>query len=266
MELEAFDRELLSAWQGRSPGLVFLHRAVSTQDLGRRLAHEYTREGVSTPQVDIVAWEQTSGEGQRAHRWSSPAGLGVYLTMVRSLEPGRHLQRLPMLCGVALCDLLNNWLEGRCRIKWPNDLLVDGRKIGGLLIELVSRGNDETIAILGFGLNRQGGPDEYRVPEATSLSAEGGSVPGHLELVEGLVDAIDAGLGQLSDSAQPLLDRYCELAIHRPGENLRCRVDEESVEGTFEGFDEHGFLQLRVAGETRVLSSGVVELEGRKDG
>ena len=222
--------------------------------------------GSQYAQVDIVAWEQTSGEGQRSHRWSSPAGLGVYLSMVRSLEPGRHLQRLPMLCSVALCELLNTWLDDRCRIKWPNDLLVGDKKIGGLLIELVSRGNEESIAILGLWAKPPGWLGEFRVPEATSLAAEAATIPGHVELAEGLVDAVEGGLEDLGGPAEPLLDRYRRLTIHRPGETLRCRVDEDYIVGAFEGFDEHGFLQLQVDGTTQTLSSGIVELAGRDDG
>lgn len=264
MDFQAFDRGLSRAWRGRESGLVVLRRPASTQALARRLVREYTREGIPTPDVDIVAWEQMAGQGQHDHLWSSPPGLGLYLTLVRSLRPGPHLQQLPLLGSVGLCELLSPLTGGQCRIKWPNDLMVRGRKLGGLLIEVTSRGDDEAILALGLGLNHGGTAADYRAPTVATLAELGRETGGEgppdlVELAHRVVSTLDTELRTLPTSdPREMVSRYCEWTLHHPGDRLRCRQGEKQVEGTFEGFDEHGFLRLRVAGQLRRMSSGTL--------
>lgn len=261
MEFQAFERGLFQAWRGRKSGLVVLHSPASTQVLARRLVQEYTREGVPTPEVDIVAWQQKAGQGQREHHWSSPAGLGLYLTVVRPLQHGPHLQMLPLLGPIALCRLLAPMTEGRCRIKWPNDLVIGDRKLGGLLIEVTSRGDDEAILAFGLGLNHGGVAEDYAAPSVITLSQTGGEAgkapPDLVELARCVTDVLDTELATLT-SHQPreVVELYARHSLHSAGDTLRCRVGDSEVEGTFEGFDDHGFLRLRVGEELRELSSG----------
>lgn len=100
-----------------------------------------------------VSDQQTAGRGRNGRLWQSPAGASIYLSIACALPPGlvSQLSRLPLYCGAALAE----WLARQgvaVRLKWPNDILCDGRKLAGLLIE--SRlGGQHGIVVMGLGLN-----------------------------------------------------------------------------------------------------------------
>ena len=173
--------------------------------------------------------------------------------MIRPLAAA-PLQALPVLVAIALCECLNLHLGGRCRLKWPNDLLVDGSKLGGILIDATSHADGCGTAIISFGVNH----DEIDVPGATSLER---LVPGKVSLIDltvQLIEAVDDGLAA-PVAAEETIPRYQGLSLHRVGEAMRCRVGGDELEGVFQGFDEHGFLRLLVAGEERLVTAGEVD-------
>lgn len=255
MSFARFLRDLHGQHRDRNRGLIVLASVPSTNRLARRIAREYAREAVCAPAADLVAWRQDAGSGRDGRSWSSPPGVGVYATLVRPLAGVEALQSLPLRVAVGLCQALNRHLDGRCRLKWPNDLVVDGRKLGGILIDAVTRGDRCTVAVIGFGVNhRQPAPELAR---ATSLVGEAASAPPALTaLARELIAAIDAHLGAGSDGA--IVDAYKASSVHRPGERLVCRLRDEVVEGVFQGFDDRGFLRLRTEGGERLLPAGEV--------
>ncbi len=254
MSYAEFARAMARRWAGRAAargGLVVLRRPASTHLLGRRVVEEYSQEGARPPATDFVAWSQTAGAGREGRSWSSPPG-GVYATMVRSLPREVALQTLPMLVAVALCEALDVDLAGRCRLKWPNDLMVGGRKLGGILIDAVSHG-EGGLAVISFGVNHL----RIELPGATSLENEAARRPALAESTARLVEAVDGALERRAPASE-VVDRYRRLSQHRPGAVIRCRQGEEVVEGVFQGFDRHGFLRLLVGGEERLLTAGGV--------
>ncbi len=274
--------------------LVTVLQTESTHLLGRRIVEEYGREGLRAPGVDVIAWTQTGGIGRDGHEWSSPPGKGVYLTAMRALESTERIQLLPLAISVSLCATIDRWLrspdsenqgpeeEPTCRLKWPNDLFVDDRKLGGILIDVVSPGAPPTpeggskplaslssaaaarkarkpIAILSVGVNVDRDLAVFEHSRATSVDVEAeqrgrATVPLATAACE-LIDALDAGV---SVESPRLLDEYRRFSRHRPGDQMQCRVDSETVSGTFLGFDRQGFLILQVDGEERRISSGVI--------
>jgi BirA family biotin operon repressor/biotin-[acetyl-CoA-carboxylase] ligase len=251
--------------------LAVFRRVPSTHAIGRRLVHEYTDEGADLPIFDLVAWEQVSGQGRDGRSWSSPPGAGAWISLVRPCLRG-PLQRLPLLVAVALCETLEPWLGDRCRLKWPNDLVVRAepaeggwRKLAGILIAASTRTPDCGHAVISFGLNTTAELESLGEPGATSLRALATAEPPTLaELADRLIEGVDGRLGP-GDGGRPggleaddLPERYRALSLHQPGDMLRCRTGEESVEGTFLGFDEHGFLRLEVAGKEQRIGAGEI--------
>ena len=170
------------------------------------------------------------------------------------------LPSLPMLIGVGLCRALSPHLPSPCRLKWPNDLIVEvggeRKKIGGVLIEASVRPGEETLAILGFGVNYLHGASD--LPEtATSLVLLGGGVVSLVDLTWDLVEGIEAELTHFGDTAYAV-ESYRALSIHDPGERIACRVGERLVEGTFQGFDETGLLLLESGGQRIAVAAGEV--------
>ena len=233
----------------RAPeNLVVLPVVDSTNRLARAIVQEYETEEQPLPPLLILALEQSGGRGRHGRTWASPAGKGVYATRVLTVQDASSLQTLPLLVGIGLCRAL---APLPCRLKWPNDLLVAGKKIGGILIEAMVRAEGESRALIGFGVNVSQGPG---MPEtATSVQQLDGT--GSLEEVTWrLVEGLERELEHLGDLAYAAA-AYRELSVHRPGDRIACRVGEETVEGTFVEIDDQGRLVLDDG--TR-LSSGEV--------
>jgi len=265
--------ELQAEGPARLPAnLVVLPCVPSTNALGRRLARDYFAEGLTPPPTLLVAWEQTAGRGRRGRSWASPPGRGVYASLVAPVAGAERLHTLPLLAAVALCRAVDRYLPAggpRCRLKWPNDLLLvggldGGRKLGGLLIE-TERGEDgETAAVIGFGVNHLPAPEIESAVDGrgvAALAAESPAPPSLAVLVRDLTSSLEAELAHLGDEAYAARE-YQALSTHRAGDRLRCRDGERTVEGVFLGFDRRGFLRLRSAagegGELRLAAGEVL--------
>lgn len=261
MSFEAYAQELWHRRASRGASFILLRSPESTQLLARRIVREYAAEGLTASRCDLVAWCQRRGSGRGGRSWSSPAGLGVYATLLRRLAQPAAVQLLPLRVAAALCEQVNVYLGGRCRLKWPNDLVVEGAKLGGVLIDVFSRGDDGRVVVVGFGVNHGEEVDAFSLPGVTSLGREGRRVPGLAEVTVALLEAVDREL-EREERPMAVVERYRALSLHRPGERLCCRLDQGPLEGTFLGFDPRGFVRLDVGGEERLLGAGEVLLVG----
>ncbi|HXU44067.1 MAG TPA: biotin--[acetyl-CoA-carboxylase] ligase, partial [Thermoanaerobaculia bacterium] len=174
-------------------------------------------------------------------------------------EPAR-LATLPLLAGVGLArglaPLLPAGSSAKLRLKWPNDLVVSGQKIGGILIETALRTEAGAVVILGFGVNHSQAREELPIEAATSLRLEGGTAD-LAELTWALVEALAAELQHMGDAPYAVA-AYRELSAHAPGDRLTCRTGSATIEGTFLGFDEAGSLRLATAEGEAVVAAGEV--------
>lgn len=244
---------------------VVLARVDSTNRLARRVVSAYQREEMAPPELLVLALEQVAGRGRQGRSWSSPPGGGVYATRVLTVADPAALQTVPLLAAVGLAGALGRLLPaGRCGLKWPNDLMVDGRKLGGVLVESIARAGEASVAMIGFGVNYRS-PATEEPGRTTSLAEQLPSPPPLGELAKTLVIGLDRELRHLGDEPYAAA-RFEALSIHRPGDALRCRVAGEVVEGGFGGFDERGFLRLETPEGERLISAGeIVETNDRPD-
>lgn len=159
----------------------------STNSTAKALAEEHPGRSIV-----VIAGEQTAGRGRRGRTWASPRG-GVWMTIARPTDPTRPQHYLPLLTGLAIRDAVlevcaepgddRDALAGRLSIKWPNDLLIDGRKVAGVLCERIRtapinpRGPDDHAAIVGIGVNADFETDllprDTRLPATTLRHAIG---------------------------------------------------------------------------------------------
>ncbi|MEE2777949.1 MAG: biotin--[acetyl-CoA-carboxylase] ligase [Acidobacteriota bacterium] len=239
----------------RTLGDTIVAREVdSTNLLARRLVDELAAMGESCRSLSVFAVEQTAGRGRLGRDWSSLAGLGVYVSLLRCL-PRRRLEWLPMAVPVALVECLREHFSCAAAIKWPNDVLVGGKKLGGVLIESAMV-DGATAAIIGFGLNHGHRPDQMPTPLATSLRQEIESLPALGEVATALARAVTERVARSGDSA--LVADYRHLSVHTPGDRVQCRIARATLEGAFVGFDDLGHLRLEVAGEEQIIASGEI--------
>lgn len=257
MDFESFARDLSAP--ARLPAaldLVTVERVDSTNLLARRLVDGTQNR---TRPLLLVAWEQSAGRGRRGRQWVSAAGRGAWATLVWRFPNARAAATLPLLAPVALCEALDAPLGGRCRVKWPNDLVVGGRKLGGVLVELL--GGTRPFALIGFGVNHSF-ENEPPTSTATSLADELSTGVELAEIVGRLTTALVTAL-ERADEQRTIVERFRRWSVHRPGEHVVCRTEEGVIEGRFLGFDGRGFLRLgRRGGETVLASAELVGENG----
>lgn len=260
MDFLRYAEELETHRGDRGPeNLVVLPQVDSTNRLARAIIAEYEAEAQPLHPLLLLAFEQTGGRGRRGREWSSPRGKGVYATRVLTVADPAVLSTLPLLVGIGLCRALAPHLPAPCRLKWPNDLLVETaegrRKIGGVLVEALIRPGEVSAVIVGFGVNHS--HESGDLPQTgTSLLQESGNAT-LADLTWDLVDGVERELAHLGDAAYAV-ESYRGLSVHRPGERVSLHTGEEVIEGAFAGFDEQGRLRLETETGERALSAGEI--------
>lgn len=230
--------------------LVALDSAGSTNDEAGHLADKGAREGTV-----VWALEQTGGRGRRGRRWASPRGNLYSSTIVRPECAAARAAELGFVAALAVADIVP---PGRkVRVKWPNDVLVDGGKIAGILPEsAVGQDGKAEHVVLGIGVNVGFAPSlpEMRYPGAML----GGTVEAALEK---LTAALAARLAQWRGEGFASV-RAAWLAQAGPvGLEVDVKLGEELVRGRFAGIDQDGGLLLDTPAGPRKIVAG--ELLGR---
>ena len=205
----------------------------------------------------LLTLDQTAGRGRLDRSWVAPAGSAVALSvLVREALTHPLASWLPLLAGLALAESVDTVAPGRVAIKWPNDLLLDGRKVAGILVEVAPGTRD---AVVGTGLNLLQSAEELPVETATSLALAGISVD---------VDAVVAGyLSRLRDELErpgPVARLRHRVAARCATIGLDVRVllaDGSELLGRATGLDADGRLLVRAAsGEVAVAVGDVTHV------
>jgi BirA family transcriptional regulator, biotin operon repressor / biotin---[acetyl-CoA-carboxylase] ligase len=227
----------------------------STNDEARRLA----ASGERGP-VWIVADRQTAARGRRGRPWQSPPGNLSTTLFLRPTKPTAECAQLSFVAALAVADFVSAFArEADIRVKWPNDVLANDRKIAGILLESAGATSErmEWLAV-GIGLNLAHFPGDTEFP-ATSLASLGSDVPTARDALLRLAADwarwyevwMAAGFADIRDA---WLARAAKL-----GGRIRARLQTEETSGVFEGIDETGALILREGqGRTRAIAAGEV--------
>jgi len=215
--------------------VVRLEEVGSTLDVAHRLAAAGAEPGTL-----IVADAQTAGRGRMGRSWRSERGAGIWLTLVERPRDPSGLEVLSLRVGLALAPALDQFAADRVCLKWPNDLYLGGRKLGGILIEARWREQSLEWLAIGVGINLRPPADE---PNAVGLP-EGGAASRDVVLEE-IVPRIRAAAARGGP-----LDRD-ELAAFAARDIAMGRRCVEPVLGIVRGISASGALQVEVA-----LSSG----------
>ena len=214
----------------------------------------------------LLAERQTGGRGRRGRAWASPLAAHVYLSMLRGFAGGlSRLGGLSLVAGVAVAEALHAHGVAQVGLKWPNDIVVDGHKLGGLLVEGGGEFAGPARAVIGLGIN-------VRMPPAfaaeitqpwTDLATLLGEDVSRNEVVAWLLAALLPALDDFErDGLAPFLPRYAALDS-LSGRSVR--VDDNGVlhEGTALGLAEDGALRVRIEGSERVFHAGEVSVRAQ---
>jgi BirA family transcriptional regulator, biotin operon repressor / biotin---[acetyl-CoA-carboxylase] ligase len=245
--------------------VVYRPQVASTNGLARTLAVRGACAGTI-----VVAETQTAGKGRRGRAWFSPPGAGIYLSIIlRPRLSAAEATKFTILTGVALAETLTPLLPGRVEIKWPNDILVGGRKIAGILIEIATEIDMLEYMIVGVGVNVNNAtrdfPAELR-KTATSLRAETGSFASRAAILGEFLATFEKYCGVIQEFGfAPILARWKKLS-NILDKHVTVSLLGDTITGRVSGIDRDGALLIRPPGSGlhRVLSGDLTVLPKRE--
>jgi BirA family transcriptional regulator, biotin operon repressor / biotin---[acetyl-CoA-carboxylase] ligase len=214
----------------------------------------------------FLAEEQTAGRGRGAHLWDSAPSAGIYCSVVLRphLSPSEVLV-LSLAAGLAVHSAVQQ-VDSRVSpdLKWPNDLLLEGKKFCGILTEMNAEATRVRYVVVGIGIN----VNQARFPDdlqqtATSLRLATGTEWSRVELCAALLKSLDReyrDLLQKPGAHESILRRFQERSSSTRGRQVQVE-ENGGFEGVTEGLDPRGFLQVRTARGVRTVLSGTVKLK-----
>jgi len=232
--------------------LLWREKVSSTNDELRALAEKGMAEGLV-----LVAEEQVAGRGRRGAEWFSPKGESLaFSVLLRPTEQKGFWSRLSLIAGLAVAEALERYVT-LAEIKWPNDVLIGGKKIAGILVEA---GRDFVIVGIGINVNTEAFPEGFA---ATSLRVERGGEVVREEILLEVVKRLAGHAGEIGSGFDDLMDgvrERCFLTGHRV--TLKCA--DRRREGVVKGIGSAGELLLEADGQTEaIFQADEVRLVGK---
>jgi len=280
LDLEALQRNLQTQYFGVGDRLLYLSTVESTNTLAMQLAYEQPEEGLV-----IHTDSQTAGKGRRGRRWVDVPGCNVLMSILfRPLYPP-HI--LVMITSLAVVDAIADICQVAAAIKWPNDVLIEDRKVAGILIETSHDSSGRMIAVAGIGVNVNGSIKELakhssiQVPLtaiATTLESACGHIVSRevfiarlLQYIEKSYFALQQEIAELSVVGTVIKEPFTRLIRERwrsqlatLGRTIVVQQGNSVVSGIAEDVDESGELLLRRhSGDLVRITWGDVEYPAR---
>lgn len=209
----------------------------------------------------IVADEQTAGRGRLQRSWSSPKGAGLYFSIL--LQPKIAPDRWPLItfvAALAVGDALHETSEVRTDIKWPNDLLVNERKISGILAEAIETATGRAIVVgIGVNLTNDAFPQSL-LGVATSVAQESGRLPDRETILAALLRSLARWYSLLHEpeGGEKVLATWTSRSSYASGKFVRVMNGDEIVQGITRGLENDGALRLETAEGLQIIRAGDV--------
>jgi BirA family biotin operon repressor/biotin-[acetyl-CoA-carboxylase] ligase len=214
----------------------------STNDIAMTLGDEGEPHGAV-----VIAEEQTAGRGRAGRSWTSEKSAGIYCTvLLRPAISPTQASLLTLIAGLAARDAAAEELDAAPDVRWPNDLLLGGRKFCGILTEMQAEPDRVHYAVIGIGIN----VNQTRMPSeiaatATSLRIQSGRIHSRLEILIRLLRHLDRYYNLLlAEGSAPILRRFSEVSSYFQGKRVRITTANDSFVGTTEGLEPNGLLRV----------------------
>ncbi len=239
--------------------IIFYHELSSTQDAARELARQGAEEGTV-----VIAETQSHGKGRKGREWSSAPFQGIQISVILRprLRPSQSIQ-IPLVAGVAVAQAIIEVTPLKPRIKWPNDLIVGGKKVGGILTEMNAEIDRIDYVVLGIGLNVNTPqalfPKEIR-EIATSLAEELGVTVSRVRLLQSFLTEFEGLYGEFTTSGfQNIRERWKAMSNTIGAWVELSDMDKGKMEGKVLDMDADGALLLEKEDKTieRILAGDV---------
>jgi BirA family biotin operon repressor/biotin-[acetyl-CoA-carboxylase] ligase len=231
----------------------------STNRVALELGHAGEPEGAV-----VLGEEQTAGKGRAGRGWHSERAAGIYVTLL--LRPKLAPVQAPlltMMAGLSAHAAIQTQTGLTVDVKWPNDLLISGKKVGGILTEMHAEPGQIRFVIVGIGLNvnQEKFPGELGA-SATSLRMASGRAQSRLELLVQLLREFERDYNDfLSEGPAAVIERFTSVSSYAQGKRVRVSNGKESFTGTTAGLGPEGLLQVKRDGGqvTTVIAGDVAE-------
>ncbi|MGG1573851.1 biotin--[acetyl-CoA-carboxylase] ligase [Fictibacillus sp. NRS-1165] len=242
--------------------IVYEESVKSTQEIAQKLSYEQKPEGTL-----VVADEQTGGRGRLGRPWQSPKGTGIWMSLI--LRPDIPLQKTPqltLLAAVSVTKAIYKVTGLHAEIKWPNDILIKGKKTVGILTELQAEADRVHAVIIGIGLNVNVTSEDFNedVREiATSLKIESGKETKRAELIAAILEEMELLYQEYLRNGFGLIKLLWEGYAHSIGRRIRVRSASQQLEGVAKGITDEGILLLEDDdGKVHSIYSADIEIPG----
>lgn len=239
---------------------LYFREIDSTNNRAKILAGEGYPEGTV-----VVADMQTAGRGRRGRSWYSPSNQGIYVSIIlRPALPPREIARISLVAAVAAAETLREGFGLDALIKWPNDILVDHKKIGGILSEAVIDTLGLDFVVVGIGLNINNDlsqfPADLRMP-ATSLMAEKSHPVARVKILQHLLSSLEEDYRQLlAGGFEAILARARALSMVI-GQEVRLETADGFVVGRAVDINADGYLMVvSPDGSVQAVMSGEIDV------
>jgi BirA family biotin operon repressor/biotin-[acetyl-CoA-carboxylase] ligase len=246
-DMADYSKEALSALKLRHVFISEIHYfdvVDSTNTLACKLALEGAAEGEC-----VLADAQTKGRGRLDRTWHSPSGRNIYMSLILRppVEPAAAPQ-ITLMAGVAVAELFSGYCGGAVAIKWPNDVLLAGKKACGILTEMKAVAGRVDFVILGMGLNINMNPQDFDPvlrDSATSLSIQTGRGHDRIEMISGLFASIAKWYKIYLDKGFSGLRKTWLAYAGMVGRRIRVVYKDEVQVGSVAGIDDDGTILLQ---------------------
>src|SRR5690349_18440676 len=240
-----------------SPSL--LRRQLRDSPFGKRIYHYFKTASTNSIALElghagephgalVIAEEQTGGRGRTGRSWHSEKTSGIYMSALLRPQISPILAPLiTMAAGLAVRDAVQEETGVAADLRWPNDLLADGKKFCGILTEMYAEPSQVRFVIVGIGVNvnHTSMPAELAAI-ATSLRLTTGKPVSRLQLLVRLLRHLENYYNRfLTEGAEPILARFAEVSTYACGKRVRITTERESYVGTTDGLEPNGLLRVR---------------------
>ncbi len=231
----------------------------STNEAARRLAESGAPEGTL-----VIAERQTRGRGRRGRSWYSSGGLGLYFTLV--LRPQVNFERMPTLSMVAALSInrvLDKYTGQEAQIKWPNDCLLQGKKVAGILVELSGENDRIAYAVMGIGINVNHAAEDFPShlrSKATSIAIATGKQVDRAAFLCDFLFEFEKSYANFQRYGLRFLGPELVKRSAILGKKVNVSFGKKKISGTAVGFDENGALRVQDKNGVQTFAAGEVTL------
>jgi len=231
--------------------ILVYNRTSSTQKIASEYAKNQGNDGLV-----IFAEEQTAGKGRADSKWHSKYSEGILCSIILT-DNKLNSELLSLTCAVAVAEAIGKSANGQAKIKWPNDIMLNGKKVAGILLELKTDGGGNT-CIIGVGINCHQKKDSFPVelqPIATSIDIENQSITDRISLAKRLLTSMEYWLEVAARKGEKVIEQWQSLSIQL-GHRIRLIYNGREFSGNCIGIDpEKGLILQLDAGGVRMFDA-----------